>query len=49
MAIYPSSSLELPKLIMGVDPGTQIMGYAIIEVAGRESRHKAKEDIRPHD
>ncbi|HEX8348981.1 MAG TPA: crossover junction endodeoxyribonuclease RuvC [Hymenobacter sp.] len=34
MAIYPSSSLELPKLIMGVDPGTQIMGYAIIEVTG---------------
>ncbi|MBO3270574.1 MULTISPECIES: crossover junction endodeoxyribonuclease RuvC [Hymenobacter] len=24
----------LPKIIMGVDPGTQIMGYAMIEVQG---------------
>ncbi|TGE25010.1 crossover junction endodeoxyribonuclease RuvC [Hymenobacter aquaticus] len=24
----------LPKIIMGVDPGTQIMGYAVIEVTG---------------
>ncbi|OUJ72221.1 crossover junction endodeoxyribonuclease RuvC [Hymenobacter crusticola] len=34
MAVYPASPLDLPKLIMGVDPGTQIMGYAIIEVTG---------------
>ncbi|WP_416381003.1 crossover junction endodeoxyribonuclease RuvC [Hymenobacter sp. GOD-10R] len=34
MAVYPTSSLDLPKLIMGVDPGTQVMGYAIIEVTG---------------
>ncbi len=25
----------LPKVIMGVDPGTQIMGYAVIEVRGQ--------------
>lgn len=25
----------LPKIIMGVDPGTQIMGYALIEVQGQ--------------
>ena len=25
---------ELPKIIMGVDPGTQVMGYAVIEVCG---------------
>ena len=25
----------LPKIIMGVDPGTQIMGYALIEVRGQ--------------
>ncbi len=32
----PAASLELlPKIIMGVDPGTQIMGYALIEVRGQ--------------
>jgi crossover junction endodeoxyribonuclease RuvC len=32
----PAPALDLlPKIIMGVDPGTQIMGYAIIEVRGQ--------------
>ncbi|GAB2951492.1 crossover junction endodeoxyribonuclease RuvC [Hymenobacter coalescens] len=36
MAIFPSpASLDLPKIIMGIDPGTQIMGYAVIEVTGQ--------------
>ncbi|WP_400191432.1 crossover junction endodeoxyribonuclease RuvC [Hymenobacter sp. B81] len=35
MAVLPASLPDLPKLIMGVDPGTQIMGYAIIEVTGQ--------------
>ena len=30
----PAADL-LPKIIMGVDPGTQIMGYALIEVRGQ--------------
>ncbi|AYA38837.1 crossover junction endodeoxyribonuclease RuvC [Hymenobacter oligotrophus] len=36
MATYPSPALlDLPKIIMGIDPGTQIMGYAVIEVTGQ--------------
>ncbi|MBC6988886.1 crossover junction endodeoxyribonuclease RuvC [Hymenobacter jejuensis] len=35
MALPPTSPLLDNKLIMGVDPGTQIMGYAIIEVTGQ--------------
>ena len=31
-----SSSELLPKVIMGVDPGTSIMGYAVIEVRGQK-------------
>ena len=32
----PAPAIELlPKIIMGVDPGTQIMGYALIEVRGQ--------------
>ncbi|QIX62926.1 crossover junction endodeoxyribonuclease RuvC [Hymenobacter lutimineralis] len=31
-----SASELLPKVIMGVDPGTQIMGYAVIEVRGQQ-------------
>ncbi|RAK70711.1 crossover junction endodeoxyribonuclease RuvC [Hymenobacter edaphi] len=35
-AFLPSAPLpDLPKIIMGVDPGTQIMGYAVIEVTGQ--------------
>lgn len=30
-----SSSELLPKVIMGIDPGTSIMGYAVIEVRGQ--------------
>ena len=30
----PAADL-LPKIIMGVDPGTQVMGYAVIEVRGQ--------------
>lgn len=34
--ILPLASADLlPKVIMGVDPGTQIMGYAVIEVQGQ--------------
>jgi crossover junction endodeoxyribonuclease RuvC len=37
--ILPLASTDLlPKIIMGVDPGTQIMGYAIIEVQGQRVR-----------
>jgi crossover junction endodeoxyribonuclease RuvC len=33
----PAPAIELlPKIIMGVDPGTQIMGYALIEVRGSQ-------------
>jgi crossover junction endodeoxyribonuclease RuvC len=35
MTPLPAAHLELPKIIMGVDPGTQIMGYAVIEVTGQ--------------
>ncbi|WP_201743891.1 crossover junction endodeoxyribonuclease RuvC [Hymenobacter busanensis] len=35
MAVLPRILPDLPKIIMGVDPGTQIMGYAIIEVSGQ--------------
>ncbi|GAA4380426.1 crossover junction endodeoxyribonuclease RuvC [Hymenobacter koreensis] len=35
MAALLASLPDLPKIIMGVDPGTQIMGYAIIEVTGQ--------------
>jgi len=32
----PAPALDLlPKIILGVDPGTQIMGYALIEVRGQ--------------
>ncbi len=31
-----SSSELLPKVIMGVDPGTSVMGYAVIEVRGQK-------------
>lgn len=31
----PAAPPDLPKIIMGVDPGTQIMGYAVIEVTGQ--------------
>ncbi|UOQ50915.1 crossover junction endodeoxyribonuclease RuvC [Hymenobacter cellulosivorans] len=31
---HAASQDLLPKIIMGVDPGTQIMGYAVIEVQG---------------
>ncbi|UOQ70141.1 crossover junction endodeoxyribonuclease RuvC [Hymenobacter cellulosilyticus] len=35
MLLSSAASQELlPKIIMGVDPGTQIMGYAVIEVQG---------------
>ncbi|TGE18349.1 crossover junction endodeoxyribonuclease RuvC [Hymenobacter elongatus] len=35
MLLSPASSADLlPKVIMGVDPGTQVMGYAVIEVRG---------------
>ncbi|HEX8425515.1 crossover junction endodeoxyribonuclease RuvC [Hymenobacter sp.] len=34
--ILPIASTDLlPKVIMGVDPGTNIMGYALIEVQGQ--------------
>ncbi|TGE08481.1 crossover junction endodeoxyribonuclease RuvC [Hymenobacter fodinae] len=37
--ILPLATTDLlPKVIMGVDPGTQIMGYAIIEVQGQRVR-----------
>ncbi|TGD82454.1 crossover junction endodeoxyribonuclease RuvC [Hymenobacter wooponensis] len=37
--ILPLATTDLlPKIIMGVDPGTQIMGYAIIEVQGQRVR-----------
>ncbi|GAA3929289.1 crossover junction endodeoxyribonuclease RuvC [Hymenobacter algoricola] len=36
MARLPDSPDLLPKVIMGVDPGTQIMGYAVIEVRGQK-------------
>ncbi|SNR34298.1 MULTISPECIES: crossover junction endodeoxyribonuclease RuvC [Hymenobacter] len=37
--ILPLASTDLlPKVIMGVDPGTQIMGYAVIEVQGQKVR-----------
>ncbi|RTQ48834.1 crossover junction endodeoxyribonuclease RuvC [Hymenobacter gummosus] len=36
MPAFPAPALpDLPKIIMGVDPGTQIMGYAVIEVTGQ--------------
>lgn len=36
MTRFPAPALpDLPKIIMGVDPGTQIMGYAVIEVTGQ--------------
>ncbi|GAA3995855.1 crossover junction endodeoxyribonuclease RuvC [Hymenobacter fastidiosus] len=35
--LRPSASPDLlPKVIMGVDPGTSIMGYAVIEVRGQQ-------------
>ena len=37
--ILPLASADLlPKVIMGVDPGTQVMGYAVIEVQGQRVR-----------
>jgi crossover junction endodeoxyribonuclease RuvC len=36
MPRLPTSPDLLPKVIMGVDPGTNIMGYAVIEVRGQQ-------------
>jgi len=40
-----SSSELLPKVIMGVDPGTNLMGYAVIEVQGQQARMLAYDVI----
>ena len=35
------------RIIMGIDPGTIVMGYGLIEVRGQEARLLALGVIRP--
>lgn len=31
-----STSAEIPRIVLGIDPGTNLMGYGIIEVKGKQ-------------